>query len=227
MAASRSPLYRIKIVDRDDTRGLVKVHFVGYKRTEDEWTRLDELVMLNDGDNDNRLPSHRVDAGSNEHDDEVQTSNPSTSSIKRVLPFDFNRELALRIKSRLRSSRTDNPQVSIELPFDELVFKGGLGQAATIDRRYRGNIQYKITKYSNLDLLLGNNWHVRGLNDKGDFSYVICDSVRFYLKQLKPIIDYERHDDEFVKVTHISGKSLVFSFVRGDGNRASYDTYYQ
>ena len=74
---------------------------------------------------------------------------------------------------------------------------------------------------------MGKNWHIRGLNDKGDFSFVICDSVHFYLKQLKPIIDYERDKDKFVKITHIAGKSLVFMFVRGDGNCTNYNTFYQ
>ena len=143
---------------------------------------------------------------------------------ERILPFDFNKELSLRIKSRLRWSRKDHPQVTIELPFDELVFRGGLGQAAKVDRFYRGNTRYKITKYSDLDSLLGRNWHIRGLND---FSYIICDSVRFYLKKPKPIIDYERDEDKFEKITHICGRSLVFMFVRGDGNYTTYNTFCQ
>ena len=77
MAAAENPLYRIKIVDRSDARSLVKVHFVGYKSTYDEWKRLDELVILND-DNDNSATEE-----TNQHtDNEIQTVEPTTSSIK-------------------------------------------------------------------------------------------------------------------------------------------------
>ena len=198
---------------------------------------MDELELIPSG-SDDQDSAPATDHHSGTHHSLAESDGPSvlepscnsismTTCTSQVLPFNFNQELALRIKTRLQSSRKDNPKIVIEIPFDELVFKGGLGLAGKKQRLYRGITRYTITDYSDLDHLLGKNWHFRGLNDKGDFCYAICESVCYYLKQMRSIVDYAKCGDNFKAINHIGGKCVVFMFVRGDGNRSNYDTYYK
>jgi len=49
---------------------------------------------------------------------------------------------------------------------------------------------YTIDAYSDLDSLLGCNWHYRGLNSAGDFCYVMCGTVEFYVYRKRPLVFY-------------------------------------
>ena len=217
MADSR--LCKVKILARNDSKGLVKVHFVGYNRCYDQWMSIDELERL---PGDESLAVQGPMQRSQQYQAPTVASCGPFQDMERVSSFDFNQELASRIKSRLKSSTKENPQISIKFPFDELIFKGGLGQAGIVDRHYRHCMYYKIRSYKDLNWLLGKNWHIRGINDKGDFCYVICHSVRFHLKQMKPIIDFRKDGEDFKAVSYSSSKSLVFTFVCGDGVEREY-----
>ena len=76
-----------------------------------------------------------------------------------------------------------------------------------------------ITQYQDLDDLLGINWHVRGLNPAGDCCYPILDTIRFYIRRRRALIEYAPLPDESKskKVEQKQGFILVFLFVRGDG----------
>ena len=41
----------------------------------------------------------------------------------------------------------------------------------------RGTQHYKISFYNDLDGLLGRDWHYGGLNDVGDFCYVVLETA--------------------------------------------------
>ena len=76
---------------------------------------------------------------------------------------------------------------------------------------------YTIDAYSDLDSLLGCNWHYRGLNSAGDFCYVMCGTVEFYLYRKRPLVYYVVKEEKPTKTCVPQGYCLVFKYVRGDG----------
>ena len=69
----------------------------------------------------------------------------------------------------------------IELHFDEFIFAGGLQRLGTYLRTCRGHKVYGIKHYRDLEPLLGDKWHMHGLNKYLDFCYVDLQTVQFYL----------------------------------------------
>ena len=90
-----------------------------------------------------------------------------------------HRELQYQIKLALNSGTRQDVAVRIEIPFDPLVFAGGLQQAGVFVREYRGHSVYRIAAP-----LLGQRWHIRGLNCN-DFCYVNLETVLFNLHHRK------------------------------------------
>ena len=79
---------------------------------------------------------------------------------------------------------------------------------------------YSVKQYSDLNPLLGCNWHVRGINDRMNFCYVNLRSVRYYLYKRQPLIDFTASGKQEI----VSGHSLIFKFVRMDGVQEDWDT---
>ena len=74
---------------------------------------------------------------------------------------------------------------------------------------------YTIRHYSDLYSLLGSKWFIRGINENGDFCYVVLDTVMFYLSERLPLVDYQPTENgSGLKKLYFRGYSLVFSFVR-------------
>ena len=167
----------------------VKVHYTGYSSRYDEWLRRSDLVF--------KPPK--------------QLAHEPDFSLLSVL--------ACSIKKSLVVSRKADSAVRIQLPFDIEVFHRLVEKGKSL-----GNSRYGLQSYSDLSELLGDKWHLRITNINGDFSYVILETVCFYLNHLKPIIDFdvENSDDSTnLRLTPVyieQGYSLVFKFVRGDGN---------
>ena len=71
--------------------------------------------------------------------------------------------------------------------------------------------------------MLGEKWHIRVVNEAGDFSCVILETLSFYLTKGKPILDYtiEKNGDTLTfKPTFIEQCNfIILKFIRGDGNR--------
>lgn len=104
------------------------------------------------------------------------------------------------------------------MPYDHYLFTGGLQQAGKFLKFSQGHTVYTITKYESLAHILGQGWHLRALNKEKDFSYVILDTVEFYLHRRSSVedaIDPERSVD--------GGYVLVFEFTRGDGEESDWD----
>ena len=59
------------------------------------------------------------------------------------------------------------------MPFDVLLFNGGLKSLGNPSKNLGGNQHYKIVHYKDLNHLLGQNWHVRGINSNDDYGYVV------------------------------------------------------
>lgn len=135
--------------------------------------------------------------------------------------FAPHRELRYQIKLALNSGTRQDVAVQIEIPFDPLVFAGGLQQAGVFVREYRGHSVYTIAAYGALSHLLGQRWHIRGLN-RNDFCYVNLETVLFHLHHRKHLEEVDLRSGE--ATNEPTGSTLVFKFVRMDGTKAQWDS---
>ena len=159
----------------------VRIHYVGYSSKHDEWRSREEIVQ------------------------------PSTNQpAERYRPFDCHDQLAYAIKSALVSHRDKDPAVRIEIPFDPLIFQGGLRNKGRLMRQARGEEHYTINEYGDLTPFLGKQWYIRGINAQLDFCAVTEETVEFYLHKKAAIVDH-------LSGTIQGGYVLIFKFVRFDG----------
>ena len=169
----------------------MKVHYCGYGSQYDEWKPKEEMELM--------IPQYS-------ERDEVEWS-PVT-------------ELACCIKKRLLPSRSEDPEIHIQIPCDQASFQMLQRKAVPAGRRTHGQENCTINAYSDF---LGKNWHIRVVNPIGDFSYVILSTIRFHLTKGRPILDYEVQQKDgvldFVPVYIEQSYSLIFTCVRGDGNK--------
>lgn len=133
----------------DSERDRVKVHYVGYDSSYDEWRESGDVVPLDSPDIDQTF----------------------------LCPFSLYAELGLQIKQALSCSRKQSPTIRIDMSFDILLFNGGLKVAGVPSKVVHGTQRYKINHFRNLTPLLGSHWHFRGLNNHGDYGYVILETV--------------------------------------------------
>ena len=192
-----STLYPVEVIEEDSVAGRVKIHYVGYGARYDEWRDNNDIV-----DTSGEIP--RPLLGTN---------------------FSLFQELACKIKLALKSSRKASPEAKIELSFDQTMFEEMKGKG-TLKKKHRGKEIYGITKYGDLDNLLGSKWFIRGLNESGDFCYAILNTVAFYFKQRINIVDYKPDGQTIKKCLYSQGHSLVFTFVRADGVSADFISVY-
>ena len=222
--ADSDRLYKIKIVEEDGER--VKVHYVGYSKKEDEWKRRDELVLLSGeleestGSSESSAPTH-----SNESEGLSDTTGCSyRPNLSLWQPFSLYQELGSKIKLKLQNSRKESPKVKIEMPFDKLLFDGRLRNVGVKKRMYYGIERYTIRSYTDLYSLLGKGWHWRGLNEAGDFCYVVLSTVEFYIHRKRPLKEFFPPSYKVSSAFRDTGYCLVFLFVRGDGTPSEFGT---
>lgn len=202
-------LFPIEIIEEDPDSARYKVHYIGYSSAYDEWKEKDAVVDTNPEDPDPEDPNP---------EDPVFCD----QTIKR---FSLYHELATRIKTALNSSRKVSPTVKIDLPFDRIEFYGGLGVYGVKKCCIRGIQRYTITKFQDLNPLLGVNWHYRGININGDFCHVILNTVEFYLHRRRSLKEFvPSADNEVREICRRTGDMLVFCFVKGDGTPAQFGT---
>ena len=138
-------------------------------------------------------------------------------------------ELACGIKKRLLPSRSDDPYVRIQVSLDAATLQVLKDRGTPRAGRGRGSSEvYIIAQYRDLNEILGDNWHFRVVNEAGDFSYAILESIAFHYCTSRPLLEYdvEKKDDGTLSLSPVyieQSGSVVFTFVRGDGNRVSYD----
>lgn len=182
-------LYPIQVLEqREDS---VKIHYIRYSSSHDEWRN--QADVLSPGE-------------------EPVLEEEDGEDYLEYTPYNAHAELAFLIKQALQSRR--DPEVQISMPFDPLVFNGGLRLLGrpTDAQKPRKSV-FTIQNYADLKPLLGDRWHIRGVNLRGDFCYVNRDSVRFYLRRKKPLKDYLGDG----QCTLVQGSFvLVFKFVRMD-----------
>ena len=81
---------------------------------------------------------------------------------------------------------------------------------------------YEITNNHDLDDLLGLKWNEGILNENGDFAYVIDRAVKYCLSKKSSIVEYKYIGAKCIKSEIEDSHMLVFTFVRGDGNKTQY-----
>ena len=116
-AADPNALYRVEVLERDNER--VKVHWIGYSDDKDEWIPADSLTTLD---------KSSQECGS---DGALQS--------EHYFPFNFHEELAYRIKASLTAGTREDVDVKIEVPFDPLIYFGGLQRQGRFVCRWGGN----------------------------------------------------------------------------------------
>ena len=198
-------LYPVEVVERNGSR--VRIHYVGYDNSTDEWRELTDLVSTNS--------TSRGTNGDN-------TYNSSTISNTIIQPYNLYNELRVKIKQALVCSRKQSPVVTIDMGFDYLLFKGGLQAAGIPKRLVCGNQRYKLQSYRDVDSLLGQNWHYRGINRSGDYAFVVLHTIEYYIHRRRSITEYYPSDSSPTLHTIDTGYSLKFSFVRGYGNGSTF-----
>lgn len=200
-------LYPLRIVEEDDEQQLVKVHYEGFSSRFDEWRAKNDIV--------------EISTYESEVDNEEDPANIESEPDGPISPFNPYHELLVNIKSSLTSTRKKSTHVRVRMPFDKLLFDGGL-KARGVNA---GCGKYTIMQYSDLHDILGADWYFRGLNEHGDFCYVTLQSIRYYIYKRRPLIDYQPlQESQHVrsKKIHHPGYMLAFDFVRGDGIREDF-----
>ena len=89
-------------------------------------------------------------------------------------------DLACAIKKHLQPSRSEDPEVRIQVPCDGESFQE-LREAGVIRSECGGAEKYGVNDYHDLDEILGENWYLRIVNSAGDFSYAILATTSFHL----------------------------------------------
>ena len=132
--------------------------------------------------------------------------------------------LASSIKQKLvPSKRLEDPAVRIQLAMNKSTIQL-LHQKGRSLGKQRGHEVHGINEYSDLNEVLGEQWHMRISNTSGDFSYAIKETVRYHMTQPKSLLDFNVSKDSsgslnFSPFFIQQPTALVFQFVRGDGNK--------
>ena len=189
----------------------MKVHYIGYSTRYDEWKDASEVEDI--------TPSNTTT---------TTTATRSTEQPPTVVyrPYSFYENLRVQIKQSMICSRKRSPNIKIRMPIDVMMFNGGLKMAGYPENRVRGVQCYKIEHYRDLDSLLGKNWHFRGLNDGGDYGYVILSSVLFYIKKGRLLTEHvPTCSDNGITISKLeidTGHYLHFNFTEGYGNSTTF-----
>ena len=123
-----------------------------------------------------------------------------------------------RIKVLLTSSRKGDPNCHIIMSFDQVSFDALAMRCSPVSRNAKCKRQvYKVQDFSKLNDLIGDRWHIRGLNSAGDFCYVMHDTMKLYMKQSQGRPDYQLLDDGTMIKTYFGRQKQLVLFIRGDG----------
>ena len=155
-------LYEVEIKEVDRKKGRIKIHFKGYHDRYDEWRPVARLERI---------------------------FIASCESIEGHKEKFFDR-LYRQIKRALYSGRKEDPEVRIELPINEDIFRAGISLSGII-KSERGKEVYRILSNRDLDNCLNFKWDERIQNENGDFAYVVPGTVKFWIIKRAPIVEYK------------------------------------
>jgi len=195
-----SQLYEIEIREVDKEKQRIKIHYKRFREDTDEWRDY----------GDDFSPIVRLEKA-------YIPQEISLEDRKNSLYGQLYRE----VKRKLWSGRRDDPDIRIELNMNPDVFDQGLGLVVKACYQRQREV-YQITDNHDLDDLLGLKWNERILNENGDFAYVINGTVKYWLSKKSSIVEYKYIGAKYIKSEIEDSHMLVFTFVRGDGNKIQY-----
>lgn len=147
-------------------------------------------------------------------------SEPTDDSLSDRLQAFYER-VYREIKRKLYSGRREDPEIRIEIPVDKDVFNESLGRITS--KSYQKNkLIYKVLSNETPNCYVGTKWNERIMNENGDFAYVVPGTLRFWLTKRNPIVEFKLIGDKYVRSEIEDGHQVVFTFVRGDGDRHGY-----
>ena len=201
-----SQLYEIEVRDVDREKKLVRIHYKGYDERYDEWR-----------------PYGENGESAGEYFPFIRQEKPHTLTAASLedRAKHFVDVLYRNVKRSLYSGRKDDPDVRIEVDVMEDVFNMVLGNIVQ-EISERGKRTYTLTTNRALDTVLGQKWDERIVNHRGDFCYVAEGTTKYWLTRKASIKEFKIIGGKLVK-TEIEGCCMVvFTFVRGTGNRVQY-----
>ena len=140
---------------------------------------------------------------------------PETELERRDLFFD---KMYRTIKYKLFSSKREDPEVQLEMEIDFDIFNNYIST-----ERQRRTV-YSISDNETLSAVLGDDWDYRILNKNLDFSFVSPGTFQFWLKPRGPIPEFKIIGGVPIETGIEREPIVVFSFVRGDGTKATYES---
>ena len=200
----------MKVVDEKHDRGEVKIHYIGFGRIYNEWIRKSQIQY-------------------------VPTATTCVNSCAEAGEDQFFATLTCELKRKLVPDRHEDPVIQIQLACNNNNFAILKSKGVITGRRVKGQQEYAITNFSDLNDLLGESWHIRVYNINGDFSKVVLNTVRFHAMQPKAIMDFNvtipgvisnepDTGDELRRAKLIpyfiqQPSAVVFQCVKKDGNK--------
>ena len=160
-------LFQAKVLETENDH--IKVHYVGCSNEFNEW-------------------KDKCDIENTLDENEDKATKPTKIITKNGLmahhPYSLYNELGLTIKRSLTCSKISSLLIKIIMPFDNLLFNGGMRNAGIPSVKKGGVQHYELKNYSDLNHLLDNNWHYRRLHGNGDYGFVVLETVDFtHIKQ--------------------------------------------
>ena len=112
----KKELYPVEIIERNED--CVRVHYIGYKDDYDEWKDVTELESLEEDCEQLELLSDKE---------------------QLLESYSLYKDLSIKIKKSLSCNRRSSPRIKIVMPFDVVMFNGGLKASGNAIKVIGGN----------------------------------------------------------------------------------------
>ena len=132
----------------------------------------------------------------------------------------FLQDARLQIKSKLVGHRSNNPEVRLPIKCEEDI------RELMVNSCKKTKYSYTPERLKDLDHLFGKKWHYHIFNALGDFSFIRegTFSIRQFLP--KPLKEFTYHGGAYMEIMTGIPPEIVFTFVRGCGNRHQFQTFF-
>ena len=126
----------------------------------------------------------------------------------------FLEQLGVTIKESLHGQRKVDSVVNISIPIQRDLYVALFGEETSGPSTSR-----RLESVDSWKTLLGQNWHRRIINEKGDFAYITPGTISFWMKERKPLQEFSA---EGVSIFKHRGFLFHLKFVRGLGNKYDF-----
>ena len=193
----KNELFEVEVVERDQSRKRVKIHYVSYGKEFDKWV----------DDKQNECPLVMMKPY-------FSPGNESFLDRKET----FYECLGEKIQGCLSGDRLKDPECRFDVEGDQDVFDDLL-QKCTQDTYSK----YYPAKFSDLDCVLGSRWDEKIYTRLGDFAYIVEGTLKFSVRSRKPNTRYLYQGGAYVESVKKRKPVLVTSFVIRSSNRKAYE----